>query len=217
MTSAKGDNPAQAGHAVEGRQESGTEWTNERLRAFEESIRQAYLSGEAIGAVHLSRGNESQLIEIFRDINPQDWKFSTWRSHYHALLSGVPESLVRAEILAGRSISLQFPEYRFFTSSIVGGILPIATGVAAGIKLRGEDRKVWCFVGDMTASCGMFADCVKYALNYDLPIKFIVEDNEHSTNTPTDAAWGAPVWRNEAPNISYYRYQREWPHSGFKL
>ena len=104
--------------------------------------------------IHLSDGNEEQLIEIFREIAPYDWVFSTWRSHYHALLHGVPREMVMSEIMAGRSMMLHFPGWRFFTSAIVGGILPIACGVAAASK---EDNQivnpwVWCFVGDMTAS-----------------------------------------------------------------
>ena len=189
-------------------------WTVERLRSFEESIREAYLTGEVRGALHLSRGNESKLIEIFKDVSPGDWVFSTWRSHYHALLKGVPEEEVRAEIMAGRSINLNFPEHRFFTSSIVGGTLPIATGVALAMKRSGGGDRVWCFIGDMTATCGMFKDCVRYAQNFDLPMQFIVEDNHYSTNTPTEEIWGS--WKGNT-KIKRYAYDREWPHSGYKL
>ncbi len=191
------------------------DWTVEMLREFEESIRQAYERGEAKGALHLSRGNESQLIEIFKNIQSSDWVFSTYRSHYHALLKGIPEDWLRAEILAGRSICINNAEHRFFTSSIVGGCLPIATGAALAIERRGGSEKVWCFVGDMAASCGMFKDCVKYAAGFDLPIEFVVEDNGFSTNTPTGETWGKEL-SSVNPRM-LYTYQREWPHSGFKL
>ena len=88
--------------------------------------------------VHLYSGNEAQMIEIFRDVKPEDWVMCSWRSHYQCLLKGVPRDQVKAEILAGRSISLCFPEYRVVSSAIVGGILPIAVGMALGIKRRGE-------------------------------------------------------------------------------
>ena len=189
-------------------------WTVERLRAFEESIREAYLTGEVRGALHLSRGNESQLIEIFKDIGPRDWVFSTWRAHYHALLHGVPEDQVRLQIMLGHSISLNFHEHRFFTSSIVGGCLPIATGVAMAIKRQGGSERVWCFVGDMAASCGMFNDCVKYARGFDLPMEFIVEDNGFSTTTPTAEVWGTSL---SCPKTQWYGYKREFPHSGYRL
>jgi hypothetical protein len=52
----------------------------------------------------------------------------------------------------------------------------------------------------------------KYAKNFDLPIKFIIEDNGVSTNTPTIETWGA---KSEIPNdIIWYEYQKKWPHYG---
>ena len=141
------------------------------LRAFEREVADAFEAKKITGPIHLSEGNEAQLIDIFREIPRDAWVFSTWRSHYHALLHGVPRELVMAEILAGRSMMLHFPEYRFFTSAIVGGILPIACGVAAA------GGQVWCFVGDMTASIGAFQDAQWYAVGHDLPITFVIEDN----------------------------------------
>lgn len=194
---------------------SNGEWTVASLRQFEEGIRQEFLAGRAKGAVHLSRGNESQLIEIFKDIKRTDHVFSTWRSHYHALLHGLPEALVRAEILAGNSINLNSAEHRFFTSSIVGGCLPIATGTALALKAIGSKERVWCFVGDMAATTGMFKDCVEYSNGFSLPITFVIEDNGFSTNTPTDEVWGSGSHSDD--RIRHYRYEREWAHSGFKV
>lgn len=192
-------------------------WTPEALREFEEGIRGEYearvLLGAAKGALHLSRGNEAQLIEIFQDVRPADWKFCTYRAHYHALLSEVDPAALRAEILAGQSISLQFPEKRFFTSSIVGGCLPIAVGVAAGICRHGGDERVWCFVGDMAASIGAFHDAQRFASGHDLPVTFVVEDNGMSCTTPTEEVWGSVI----ALKTLRYKYEREWPHSGFRL
>jgi pyruvate dehydrogenase E1 component alpha subunit len=81
------------------------------------------------------------------------------------------------EIIAGRSIALCFPEFRVYSSAIVGGSLPIAVGVALGIKRRKGRERVWCFIGDMTAEMGMANTSIKYALGHDLPITFVVEDN----------------------------------------
>ena len=165
------------------------------LIEFENDIAEIFNKGNIRAPIHLHGGNEASLIEIFKDIKDTDWVFSTHRSHYHALLKGVPPELVKAEILNGNSICLRFPEYKFVTSAIVGGIIPIALGVA----MAGE--KVWCFIGDMAAETGIFHECAKYAGNYNLPIHFIVEDNGFSVDTPTDRVWG-------------YKYSRKWPHSG---
>lgn len=194
---------------------SGSTWNAERLIAFEESIRQAALRGDIVSALHLSRGNENQLIEIFKGIRPTDWVFSNYRSHYHALLHDIPEAWLRREIMAGRSININSAKHRFFTSSIVGGCLPIALGLAMGIKRNEEDDKVFCFVGDMAASGEMFGNCVKYARGHKLPLTIIVEDNGMSTNTPTSEVWGEqPMFALVSPIERRYKYKRELPHSG---
>jgi pyruvate dehydrogenase E1 component alpha subunit len=165
------------------------------LIAFEDDIAREIEAGKIHAPVHLSKGNEQELISIFKHIYPDDWVFSTHRSHYHALLKGVPSDLVKSEIMAGHSITLNFKEYSFFSSAIVGGILPIALGVAMG------GQRAWAFVGDMAAETGIFHECVKYAHAHKLPIKFVVEDNGLSVNTPTDDIWG-------------YSYKRRFPHQG---
>ncbi len=179
-------------------------WTVAELQAFEREVADAFEAKRIRAPIHLSDGNEAQLIEIFQEIPPDAWVFSTWRSHYHALLHGVPRELVMAEILAGRSMMLHFPEYRFFTSAIVGGTLPIATGVAA------TGAQVWCFVGDMAASTGAFHDAERYAIGHYLPIRFVVEDNGLSTNTPTAETWGHGV----VAVTQRYTYTRSYPHVG---
>lgn len=195
--------------------------TKQELIDFEQEISDIYCAGKIRAPIHLSDGNEDQLIEIFKKVQKTDWVFSTWRSHYHALLHGVPREKLKEEILKGNSITLCFPEHRFFTSAIVGGIIPIAVGTALGIKKKGEKRHVWCFVGDMTAEAGLFYENAKYADLHQLPITFVVEDNGESVGTPTDVVWGydkntrKPEYLNLGrTNIAYYQYKKKWPHVG---
>ena len=186
-------------------------WTVERLCAFEATVREDIKGGRVKGPCHLSGGNESQLIDIFREVKRGDYVFGSYRAHYHALLHGLPEQYVMHEILAGRSMSLHSAEHRFFTSAIVGGCLPIALGVAAAIKRRGGTERVWCFVGDMAASAGTFHDCEKYAECQDLPITFVIEDNGMSTYTPTQEAWGH---LGGVDKVRHYCYTSTEPHIG---
>lgn len=174
---------------------------SQKLIDFEDGIKTAYINGQIRSPVHFSKGNEAELIEIFKSIGKDDWVFSTHRSHYHALLKGLDEDWLRAEILDNKSMHINSVKHRFFTSSIVGGCLPIALGVALGLKRQVSKDKVWIFIGDMGAETGSFHECVKYATGHELPITFIVEDNGLSVNTPTEK-----VWR--------YSYQREFPHHG---
>ena len=187
----------------------------EDLIAFEKEVAHRYDAGEIHAPIHLGSGNEDQLLEIFKNISPDDWKLCTWRNHLHALLSGIPPDELMRQILAGRSMYVNSPEHCFYASSIAGGILPIAVGLGMAITRRGESRKVWCFCGDMAAEMGVFYESVKYADNFDLPIRFMIEDNSQSVLTPTEAAWGCINYkRNEWPAVRRYKYKLSWPHYG---
>ena len=98
--------------------------TSKDLINFEEDIAEEFNNSKIKAPVHLYSGNEDECIKIFKDINKDDWVLCTWRSHYQCLLKGVPPEQVKSEIMSGRSISLNFPEYRVFSSAIVTGILP---------------------------------------------------------------------------------------------
>ena len=179
---------------------------------FEDRVKTIYEKGKIKSPVHLTRGNEKQLIEIFNYVHPNDWVFSSWRNHYHALLHGIPEDHLFEMIVRGNSMSTNFLKPKFYSSSIVGGIIPIALGVASGLKRKKSKRRAWCFIGDMTFETGVFHEVYKYATNFELPLQFVVEDNNMSTNTPTDKTWGKKS--KVAKDIIYYKYTRGFPHHG---
>jgi TPP-dependent pyruvate/acetoin dehydrogenase alpha subunit len=180
------------------------------LIAFETDIANEFNAGHIRAPVHLYDGNETPMLEVFKDVGPADWVCCGWRSHYQCLLRGVPPDLLKSEIMAGRSISLCFPEYRIVSSAIVGGILPIAVGLGMAIKRRGALERVHCFMGDMTFESGIAHECMKYAGNHGLPVRFIIEHNGKSVCTDTRAVWGdpQPAWK-----ISY-QYEPKYPHAG---
>lgn len=205
------------------------------LVSFESRVKDAFLAGQIRGPIHLSGGNEDQLIDIFSDIHPDDWVLSTWRNHYHALLKGIPEDWLFDEILHGRSMMIHSSEHRFLTSAIVGGTLPIAVGLGMGIIFSRGSNRVWVFVGDMAAETGNFCEAVKYAGHHNLPIIFVIEDNGLSTNTPTQEAWGvgdhaaskallsvvescymppSEMAFHHNAKVLHYRYKRRYPHVG---
>jgi len=188
------------------------EQTKEGLIEFENLIVKHWEDAKIKGPVHLSNGNEEHLIEIFKRIKKTDWVFSTWRSHYHALLKGISPNWIEEEILKGKSITLCSESDKFYASAIVGGTLPIALGVAYAIKKDGGDDKVWVFVGDMSFESGIFYEVHKYARNFDLPLYFVVEDNGVSTYTPTEETW--KVKRDIPSDVIHYKYQSKYPHYG---
>lgn len=190
--------------------------TPAQLLAFEEDIAEEFRRGTIKSPIHLSGGNEDDLIGLFEKVKPQDWVLCSWRSHYHCLLKGVPPDQLKSAILAGHSVSLCFPEYKILSSGIVGGTAPIAIGLAQSLKCREIDThnyesSVWCFLGDMTAQTGIVHECMAYAAGHRLPVKWIIEDNGKSVCTDTQASWGDG---NQVPDVERYAYQLSRPHSG---
>lgn len=191
--------------------------TPQQLIDFETDIAGEFNAGKIRAPVHLYFGNENEIIRVFQAIRKEDWVFCSWRSHYQCLLKGIPPAEVKAEIMAGRSISLCFPQYRILSSAIVTGVLPIALGVALGIKRRKAAEKVWCFMGEMTSETGVAHECIKYARSHELPIHWVIEDNEKSVCTDTRKTWNLSKLTYEdvqAPDITYYRYASKYPHAG---
>ena len=185
---------------------------------FEEEIASLFNQGKIRAPVHLYQGNEDKIIEIFKKINKQDWVFCSWRSHYQCLLKGVPKEEVKNEILSGRSISLCFPEYKIYSSALVGGSIPIAVGTAMSLKLKKEkSAMVYCFMGEMTSETGIAHECIKYSRNFDLPIHFVIDDNSLSVCTDTRKTWQQKKLSFEGSNdkfITFYSYKSKWPHAG---
>lgn len=190
--------------------------SREELVAFEEEVVAFFDSGRIRAPVHLSSGNEEQLIRIFHGVQARDWVLCSWRSHYHCLLKGVPKEELMGEILAGRSIALCFPEHRVVSSGIVGGHLPMAVGIAMGIKRSGGGERVWCFMGDMTSETGIAHECIKYAATHHLPLRFVIEDNGLSVCTETAVIWEDHYrfsW-SQFGNCVRYTYKSRFPHAG---
>lgn len=198
--------------------------TKHELIEFEKEIGDMFNAAKIRAPIHLYADNEDQIIRVFEKIDTtNDWICCTWRNHYQALLKGIPPDVVRERILAGKSMVMNLPEYKFICSSIVGGIPSIATGIALASKLKNTGERVWCWAGDMSAETGAWAEAYKYSVAQDLPITFVVEDNELSVLTPTHEMWGSKKWYLPQNNLSwyedkhliYYTYKNtKYPHAG---
>lgn len=185
----------------------------EELIAFEDDIAAEFNAGHIRAPIHLSGGNESQLIEIFKNFKQGDYCFSSWRNHLHALLAGMPPKEVKHQIMDGHSMTICSPEHRFFASAIVGGCIPIAMGVAWHIKQNGGKERVFLFIGDMTSQTGIALECFNYSKWHNLPLVWCVEDNNKSVCTDTRETLGG----FQKLNWDYY-YQWDlsahYPHAG---
>jgi pyruvate dehydrogenase E1 component alpha subunit len=203
-----------------------------QLIEFEKQIEQLFLDKKILAPIHLSDNNEDQVLWIFKNLwNANDWLFTTWRSHYHVLCTGITEDWLKTEILRGASMFISHKSPNIVTSSIVGGIISQAVGTALSIKRNNQNNSVLCMVGDMGASGGAFHEAHKYALCQDLPIKFVIEDNGISVGSKTEECWGKDFWFSTENNFRprketcmpiqidsktwYYRYEKSiYPHVG---
>lgn len=205
--------------------------TKSELIAFEEDIANCFRNKKILSPIHLSDGNEDQLIDIFKDVQEEDHILCSWRSHYHALLKGVSPKKLKAAILDNRSISLCFKKQKMVSSAIVSGPLSIGVGLAMDIKRKGQASRVWVFSGDMTSTSGQFYEAFNYVKYHNLPAIFVVEDNGFSVCTNTRSVWNTwklpfepmefaqgtlkpnEVYKSEY--LWYYRYKLEkWSHAG---
>lgn len=200
--------------------------TEEDLIEFENKIATLFNNKQIRAPIHLYHGNEAQIQKVFESVDiDKDWVCCTWRNHYQCLLKGVSEELLTEKIISGKSMVINLERHKIVCSSIVGGIQSIATGIAAAIKHKNSNSRVWCWMGDMSAETGAFHEAYKYAVGFDLPITFIVEDNGVSVNSPTDRVWGTPLhwylpsefdgdWY-QSNHLIYYKYKNEkYPHAG---
>ena len=188
-----------------------------KLIKFEEEIANLFNQAKIKAPVHLYHGNENQIIKIFKKIKKKDWVFCSWRSHYQCLLKGVPPNRIKKEIIEGKSISLCFPDYKIYSSAIVGGVLPIAVGMAISFKRKKLKNKVYCFMGEMTSETGIAHESIKYSRNKKLPIHIIVEDNGKSVCTNTRKTWSQKRLTYEKgadKYVTYYKYKLKYPHAG---
>lgn len=193
--------------------------TAQDLQAFEARVAEAFNNKKILAPIHLdgckNLNQEKELIRIFEKVRPQDWVCCSWRAHYKILLKKVPPDELFEKILAGKSIGLCFSKYNVISSGIVAGILPIGLGIAGAIKRRGEDARVYVFLGDMTSYTGTYHECATYAYLNDLAITWVVENNWHSVCTPTNEAWGekGPDYVSQV-EYEHIEYDPIYPHSG---
>jgi len=194
--------------------------TKEDIVNFEKEIADIFATGVIRAPVHLRAGREEQLISIFREnhIGADDYVFGYWDSHELALLKGVPRDVLKQAIIDGKSISLCFPEHKVLCSGIAGSLMGTATGAAWALKKQNKKGRAFLFCGDMSAETGIFHEAVKYAVNFDLPVTFVVCDNGVSVMTNTREVWGSPdPWfkgTKYEKKIIYFKYTNTYPHSG---
>ncbi len=168
----------------------------QQIRQFEEKVNELFLEGRMPGTLHLYIGQEACAVGTCAALGPDDWITSTHRPHGHAIAKGVSLDAMMAELFAkttgcaggyGGSMHTGDPDVGSMTAiAIVGGNIPVATGMALGFKMQKTNQVVACFMGDGATNEGAFHEGVNMAAIWDLPVVFVIENNRYGASTPIE-------------------------------
>jgi pyruvate dehydrogenase E1 component alpha subunit len=163
------------------------------IRRFEEKAAEMYALGKIGGFLHLYIGQEAVAVGAISTLRPDDYVIAGYREHGHALAKGTDPRRLMAELFGrrdgvskgkGGSMHLFDRSVNFLGGhAIVGGYLPIATGVAFAIRYEERDRVILCFFGDGSVPQGEFHESLNLAALWKLPVVFICENNRYAMGT----------------------------------
>lgn len=162
-------------------------------RRFEEKAAESYALGKIGGFCHLYIGQEAVGVGAISALRADDYVISAYREHVQAIAKGMSPREVLAELYGrrdgssggkGGSMHLYSRDRSFLGGwGIVGGQIPLATGVGWAIKYRGEDRVCLCFMGEAAVNQGAFHESLNMAALWRLPVIYIVENNRFGMGT----------------------------------
>jgi acetoin:2,6-dichlorophenolindophenol oxidoreductase subunit alpha len=165
-----------------------------RIRRLEEKVIELYPQQEMHTPVHLCIGEEAIAAGICASLKKDDYVFGTHRGHGLYLAKGGDMKRLAAEFYGkktgcakgkGGSMHLVDPEMGVCgTTAIVGGNIPLATGVALSFSLQKTDQVAVCFFGDGAVDEGTFHESLNFASLKKLPVVFICENNFYATHSP---------------------------------
>lgn len=166
------------------------------IRRIEEALRQLFADGHVPGFVHLSIGQEAVPVGVSAHLRNSDTVSSNHRGHGHTIAKGVDPKAFFAEVLGratglckGRGGSMHVADLSkgmLGANGIVGAGLPITTGSALALKIRGQGDVAVVYFGDGALAEGVLHECFNIAALWSLPVLFVCENNGWSEFSPTD-------------------------------
>jgi pyruvate dehydrogenase E1 component alpha subunit len=172
------------------------------IRRFEEAAERQYKAARIGGYCHLSSGQEAATVGAVAAMEPDDLLVTGYRCHGFALARGVPPEAVMAELFGrrdgcahgrGGSMHLLDVSRGYYGGwGIVGGQLPIATGMALSLVRRGSSHAVLCELGDGAVNMGAWHESLNLAAVWELPVVFLVVNNRYGMGTSVERASAEP-------------------------
>ena len=168
------------------------------IRRFEEKAGQLYGMGLIGGFCHLYIGQEAVAVGAISAIRPDDYVLTSYREHGQAMAKGMAANAIMAELFGkstgcsrgkGGSMHLFDRKINFLGGhAIVGGQIPLATGVAFATKYKGTDQVTLCFFGEAAVNQGAFHESLNMAQLWKLPCIYICENNQYGMGTSLERA-----------------------------
>jgi pyruvate dehydrogenase E1 component alpha subunit len=172
------------------------------IRRFEQHCAELYQQDKIGGFLHLYIGQEAVAVGAIAARKEGDHVITAYRDHGHALATGTETKYAMAELLGkatgvskgkGGSMHLANVKQQYWGGyAVVGGHLPLATGIALAEQYKETDNAVLCFFGDGSTNIGYFHESLNLAGVWELPIVWIAENNQYGMGTAVSRASAVP-------------------------
>jgi pyruvate dehydrogenase E1 component alpha subunit len=172
------------------------------IRRFEERAARAYTQALVGGYCHLNLGEEAAVVGLMAAMRKTDYLFTNYREHGFALMRDIAPERVMSELYGridgvskgwGGSMHMFDITQRLLGGyGIVGGQIPLATGVGLAIDYRDQDDVVMCTMGDGTTNIGAFHESLNIAALWNLPVVFVISNNHLGMGTTVEKSSAEP-------------------------
>ena len=163
------------------------------IRQFEEQVKFLFLEGSMPGTIHQCQGQEATATGVCSSLEAGDYITSTHRPHGHALAKGLSPLEMLIELFGGGTGCCKGKGGSMHVGNmakgmppaiaIVGGGIPLATGMALALKMQKRPQVVACFFGDGATSEGAFHEAVNMGAIWNLPVIYACENNFYGAST----------------------------------
>src|SRR6185437_2555167 len=168
------------------------------IRRFEEKCAESYSIGKIGGFCHLYIGQEAVGVGAISALRRDDYVITSYREHGQAIAKGISPEAVMAELYGkatgcskgkGGSMHLFDASVNFMGGhAIVGGQIPLATGLAFASKYKETDQVTVCFFGEAAVNQGAFHESLNMAQLWKLPCIYLCENNMYGMGTSAERA-----------------------------
>ena len=164
------------------------------IREFEEHVKRLFLEGKMPGTIHQSQGQEAVAVGVCAALKNHDFIASTHRPHGHCIAKDMDVQSMMDELFGkktgcckakGGSMHMgDMTKGVLPAIAIVGGNIPIVTGMGLAFKMKKQKNVAVCFMGDGATNEGTFHEAVNMGAIWDLPVVYVVENNLYGASTP---------------------------------